>query len=548
MSGRNRSDIPPGDLPGDVGLRRDRDGRYRPAAPAASARSSSEIPLVPPPREPGRAGANGHALVDPPGGPDPVTDSGFHPAINAPLGTGASPGLRSRAQSTRPPQDTGRSASTPSPERPAASPRPRAPARPERPAPPARASAPRRPRVFGSPTPRRVPGKKTGTVTGALGIALLLGVGAWAVVDSATTCDPGNPVRLRVAAAPEIAPAVTAIAKDFNAAGHDVGGRCVEVTGTAVDPATSAALLSGQGAAAGQRRPDVWIPDSSLWVTLVHASEKGRVTVSPTPTSVARSPIVAAVPRAQADRLRESGGRPTWNALLKAAGALEGTATKGGLFPPGSIRLQALDPSRHAGGLAPLIMTHMMLHNDPEADEILADLIEGLRENVAPDAAALFGRFTQDAEGRWPVAILPEQTVWKRNRDSGGADQAVALYPADGTISMNYPYTLVTKDPDKLRGAELLRVWMTGTRAQAAVQRIGFRTAADRPSKDFGPRTGVSPEVPYALPAPTAEDLDLVVRAWSEVALSVQGIAPLGGAGSFVEPPTRPAFAGRTGG
>jgi hypothetical protein len=132
--------------------------------------------------------------------------------------------------------------------------------------------------------------------------------------------------------------------------------------------------------------------------------------------------------------------------------------------------------------------------------------------------------------------VLPEQAVWQHNRGRTTDDQAVALYPSDGTITMNYPYSLVTKDPDKLRGAELLRVAMNTPRARAAVHRLGFRTADDGVGQGFGPNTGLSPEVPYGLPTPSGKDVDLVIQTWGKLTLSTQGFRPLQTARPAIDP------------
>jgi hypothetical protein len=60
------------------------------------------------------------------------------------------------------------------------------------------------------------------------------------------------------------------------------------------------------------------------------------------------------------------------------------------------------------------------------------------------------------------VVIVPEQAVWKYNRGTP-ATPASAMYPSEGLLSLDYPFTLATDDDAKVRGAELLEQAMGGT-------------------------------------------------------------------------------------
>src|SRR5689334_575151 len=82
-------------------------------------------------------------------------------------------------------------------------------------------------------------------------------------------------VRLTVAAAAEIAPAVEQTAQRWIQDGANVNGTCVAVAVNPVNPATMAAAvasehkvtLAGLGAAPESVKvPDVWVADSSTWL------------------------------------------------------------------------------------------------------------------------------------------------------------------------------------------------------------------------------------------------------------------------------------------
>src|SRR3954452_14466604 len=82
-------------------------------------------------------------------------------------------------------------------------------------------------------------------------------------------------IRLTVAAATEIAPAIEQTAQSWIQDGANVNGTCVAVTVNAVNPATMAAAVAGEHKVVlnglgtdpeSVKVPDVWVPDSSTWL------------------------------------------------------------------------------------------------------------------------------------------------------------------------------------------------------------------------------------------------------------------------------------------
>ena len=124
-------------------------------------------------------------------------------------------------------------------------------------------------------------------------LVLVAGAGAggwygyrrWQHKETTASCTTGG--GLAIAAAPEIAPAVSALAHDWNVRRTAVDGSCVKITVSAATPSSEAAAIAGAskisvgglGQANGATSvPDVWIPDSSTWLSRSHAAarEKGR--------------------------------------------------------------------------------------------------------------------------------------------------------------------------------------------------------------------------------------------------------------------------------
>ncbi|MEV5711425.1 substrate-binding and VWA domain-containing protein [Actinoallomurus sp. NPDC052274] len=380
---------------------------------------------------------------------------------------------------------------------------------------------------------RRTIGALIGPLAGAIGLAILLGAGVYALADS-SKCG-GTPISLKVVAAPDIAPAVSDITNSFNRERHSVDGKCVKAVVKAADPAGTTTILSGQGTVPGDVTPDVWIPDSSLWVTLVRSSPKGASSVNSTPTSVAETPLVVATTRGFANKISGQGVRPTWDMLLKATDALAaGAVSKNDMLPANSVHLQILDPTRNAGGLGAVVMTRMLLQGDPNANAIFTQMARKVQNSLSPNTQALFATFHRNLHGRAPVVIVPEQAVWKYNQGRPSTP-ASAIYPNEGMLSLDHPYTLTTDDDTKVRAAQVLEKAMSTEQAHAAVRALGFRTPDGRAGTGFASASGLSPRIPRALPTPGSSDVTGVVQAWAKLSLRTRMLTLLDVSGSMAQ-------------
>ena len=100
----------------------------------------------------------------------------------------------------------------------------------------------------------------------AVALAGILVVGprrAYALLPLTTTTSC-TPVDVDVSAAPAAVPVVRQAVAAIQ--GQDVGaGQCVRVVVSAQDPAGT---VAGSAVLPPDRAPDVWIPDSSLWISL----------------------------------------------------------------------------------------------------------------------------------------------------------------------------------------------------------------------------------------------------------------------------------------
>ncbi|GLW65424.1 hypothetical protein Arub01_36680 [Actinomadura rubrobrunea] len=385
---------------------------------------------------------------------------------------------------------------------------------------------------------RRSPGALIGPMAGAVGLALLLGVGVYAFADARGGCGEDDALVLDVAVSADIEPAVVKAAQRFNNARHEVDGKCAQARVAKAEPASVTPLLSGQAVpTATNRRPDVWIPDTSLWTSLVRASEKGKDAIKTPGTSLASSPIVVGMPRTLATRLRQQGitSTPSWDNLLNAAGGTPGGAvTKNQVIPAKAVRLVVPDPARNGAGMGALMVTNTLLTNDPNRNSIFTGIVRTVRESMTPTVQAQFSLFRKGRTGRQPISLSSEQALYAFNR-TGPSEPAVALYPVEGTLSLDYPFTVVTDDGAKRKAARLLERELTGEESRKEMQRLGFRTPDGKAPEGFTQQMGVSPARPRKLPSPKDAEVAKVMQAWSKLTLGLRILTIIDVSGSMAE-------------
>ncbi|GAA2452989.1 substrate-binding domain-containing protein [Actinomadura vinacea] len=438
--------------------------------------------------------------------------------------------------------------------------RPRPPARPHlappRPAGPVRPPA-RPPGRHTAPGGRHTaPGRRRrgapfwGPMAGAAALSVLAGLSVFALA-GAGDCGGEDAITLNVSAAPEVAAVVTEAAGRFNDAGHEIGDRCARARVTASDPAAVSTLLSGRGVAGVTERPDVWIPDSSLWAVMAQRPLSGGRTAGGDDVpivprrSLASTPIVVAVPGTLAQRLgAQSGAPPSWAELLTAAGATGDDPAAGAAttrIPPGLVRLKVPDPARTATGMGSVLLADELLNSGGGGDAGFTGVVRTLRESVTPSVQAEFASFRRDRQGRHPVALAPEQAVFAYN-GRGPAEPAVAVYPSEGTMAMDYQITLVGAagsggggDDGKAQAARLLEEELTGERTRGDLQGLGFRSPSGKAPGAFGGQRGVDPRSPRLLPAPAPADVQRIMQSWARLSLGIRMLSVIDVSGSMEE-------------
>nr|WP_296070766.1 substrate-binding domain-containing protein [uncultured Actinoplanes sp.] len=283
---------------------------------------------------------------------------------------------------------------------------------------------------------------------------------------STGTCPPAS---LRVVAAPEIASVVRDAATTI---GPPRGG-CAPVQ---VVPEEPFATVSGL------RRPDVWIPSSSLWLGIAGGFETRGA-------PLARTPVVLAAPTALMD-LFATGDKTSWTGLTSAAADQR--------IPAVSMP----DAERSTVGMLSVFAVNKAMQRTTE-DRGIAELkaltLRSRLSETPADAASMMAKVAAEwniNEVVNNIGVFPttEQQL-TLYRKAGHTVQLDGAYPADALVEADYPFAVATAARHKDL-AERLRAAI----GRSALTEAGFR--AD-PAKN-------------ALAVPSdPDDLVATTRAWS---------------------------------
>ncbi len=357
----------------------------------------------------------------------------------------------------------------------------------------------------------------------------------------------GGQVRLSVAAAPEIAPAVREAAEDWSGGTAAVDGTCVAVDVRAADPADVAAVLSagqkvaltGAGAPrAGVAPPDVWIPDAGTWLQRLRAAaprfaftEEG---------SLALSPVVMAMPEPVAKELGWPGKKLSYADLV----AQITTST--------NFRAGTVDPARDAAALSGLLALGATAAT---LDQRRPGTSNGLLRALATDTSVLRddlmaqlpqGKDAGSLAAGLGLAAMSESDVVTYNAGRPPVSLA-ALYLDPAATPLNYPYAVMPEiDQSQAEAAHQLYVALStgagfrgrlaeaGIRAPDGTVPAGFTAPTGAPRR-FGPSSAAGSGEAAAATADGAT-IDRALAGWSAVVAPARILAIVDASASMRTP------------
>jgi Bacterial extracellular solute-binding protein/von Willebrand factor type A domain len=305
----------------------------------------------------------------------------------------------------------------------------------------------------------------------AAGVVVLLVAGAlvWWLAGPAEACETRETVAVTVA------PELGSVTEELLADPIELdGGICAVAEVTAQEPLQTVGDLSALEADA---LPDVWLPDSSLWV-----ARAGDAPVEPV-GSFASSPVVLGTSRDAVESLGWSAAPPGWGQALA-----------------GEQPLAVPDLATSAEGLAALSAVRTALGAGEQADNAVVQAV--LAAQRGPAISAADGLATGRTGGvDAPLVPVSEQEIYTTNQ-AADASQLVAVYPTEGSPSLDYPTVRVgSHDGDAAAAVEATVRRLTSDTARTAAVDAGFR---DRDGA--GPTDAADAGIQQA--APQALELD----------------------------------------
>jgi hypothetical protein len=384
-------------------------------------------------------------------------------------------------------------------------------------------------------------------ILGAL-VTMAAAAGAWEFAGHQRAASCEGRFGLTVHAEPGVAPVLQAAADRLRATKSAVSGACLDVTVVEREPARVAAHLAGaaSGEVSPEDLPDVWVPDSSVWLDLVRSRPETHAEVPPASVSVATSPVVVAMTQPVAAAL---GGRPA----SAAPSAVETRPPVDQEPDPARIGwgklLDALsgrqplvfgmpDPVSSATGVAALYALYEVLEQRKAPPAALTATCRALGANAARTVSELTGRVPAMPSAKGVQAFpADEAAVWRFNREDP-AVPLVAVYPAEGTMRLDYPYAVLPRaaaDPGRSEAAATLLAEATSPRGDEARFTAGLRLPDGTPGPDASAVPGVSWLAPPALERPTRDEIMTLLRYWTAANLNARSLVLIDISGSMAE-------------
>jgi hypothetical protein len=282
------------------------------------------------------------------------------------------------------------------------------------------------------------------------------------------SCEDQTQVRLSTT--PEVQPLLESAAKSL--AAKKEGNPCLQFTITAAPSAKVAKDVAGST----EGRPDLWVPDSSLWVAQADDGQKVPTVAVP---SIATSPLVLV---GRSENFVNTG---SW--LGTFAGGAEPALLDPLSQSPGTLALLAIQAERQKTSAS-----------DKDVAAVIVPTAQKLGSMAKPytDVSGLFSRAAQ--AGSKLVVPASEQSFIKFQDEHPDAELK-AVVPRTGTLLLDYPVVVTAQTNDAVfadAGKALAEELIANT-SSSTLDDAGFR---DPLVSELGGGRGVGPITRWAGP------------------------------------------------
>ncbi|MBC6450186.1 substrate-binding and VWA domain-containing protein [Actinokineospora xionganensis] len=321
---------------------------------------------------------------------------------------------------------------------------------------------------------------------------------------------------LTVAASPDIAPVITQVGRDILEAGED----CYDVRVTSRE---SSGVAESLAVSDGSEPPDVWIPESALW--LRRAQSNGAWQTPIEGTRIASSPVVIALTDDLAGQFGWPATRPTWSDVMADNKVLESLG-----FP---------DPARDPIGASTLFLLAEPKSNaaTETTGATTTSLLRKLSANTVAQSSDLFARLPGTTSPHPPLSAFPSsETAVLRHNVKQSSTKLVAAYADPAPPSLDYPYVVLPGTTGEKRTvAERFLSRMLAPSARELLGAAGFRGPAGDVLRDRSQDKRVTAEAAAPVPLPAPDEVDRVLNEWAGVNLSARIQVLLDVSGSMAE-------------
>jgi Ca-activated chloride channel family protein len=363
---------------------------------------------------------------------------------------------------------------------------------------------------------------------------LLLAVGSftgWRLVSArlAGGC-PGPADKVVIATGPAQQDVLASLADRWTATRPAYRGSCIGATVVAKQPGEVASALGpAWDVVRDGTRPDVWLPDSSLWLAVAAGRTDAAALIPPDRPSIGTSPVVLAVRQPVAASLGWPGRTLGWQDVLATI--------------PKGLTVGMTDPTVSTVGLAAVLAVLDRDGTGTVSDQQLLASI-GFTQAltaIAPDPGTYFSeQNSRDAAvGAFP-ALERDVAAHDANRP---ATPLVPVYLPKDPIVADFPYTVLTADwvsPAHRAAADRFRRYLTGPAGTAALGQHGLRgpdqavvTAAALPADQ-----GFQPTVAPPRRTPDTAALRRIIGEWQALQRPSNVLVVLDTSGSMNQPVT----------
>ncbi|WP_238334879.1 substrate-binding domain-containing protein [Kribbella amoyensis] len=316
------------------------------------------------------------------------------------------------------------------------------------------------------------------------------------------SCD--DPVQVKLSTTPDLQPQLESAAKSLAAKGGEDGTPCLQFTITGA----SSAKVAQDLASGSDQRPDLWVPDSSLWVA---RADDGESIPSIAVPSVATSPLV----------------------LVGRSENFANTSSWLGSF--GGTQPALLDPLGTSEGALPLLAIQAERAKTSASNTQVASVLVPLAQrlgSMAKQYTEVDGPLSKaSADGSNIVVPVSEHSFVKYQEDHPEA-QLKAIVPGTGTLVLDYPVVVTARSNAEAvsEAGKALAQEMLGDAGAQARDDAGFR---DHLISPLGAGRGVGDI--SQLTKPTAASVDKTLQSWATLSLSAHSLAVIDVSGSMAE-------------